>query len=67
MPTIQLDPNLHRTVHMLKNVEVHKCENTAIAVAEPSLSKEESSALISTFNRPAKNRGKDLLEPRAHW
>ncbi|TDF96299.1 hypothetical protein [Paenibacillus piri] len=65
MLTIELNPQLHRAVHTLKTVEVR--ENESLSINELSLSKEESFATIRTFNRPAKNRAKDLLEPRSTW
>lgn len=65
MLTIQLNPNLHRVVHMLKSVETHR--NEGISPAELSLSKEESSALISTFNRSVLSKGKKRSEPRCDW
>ncbi|WP_282936887.1 hypothetical protein [Paenibacillus sp. RC67] len=64
MLTIQINPNLQKAVHTLKNVDVR--ENKSLSITELSLSKEESSALISTFNRPA-TRKTDLLEPRSQW
>jgi hypothetical protein len=63
--TIELNPQLHQAVHTLKRVEMHEIESPS--TAELPLSKEESSALIGTFNRPAKSRTKDLLEPRCDW
>lgn len=65
MLTIQLDSQLQRAVHSMKNVEVRGIESPSIV--KLSLSKEESSALISTFNRPATSRTKELLEPRSTW
>lgn len=64
MLTIQINPNLQQAVHTLKQDKARKVENPSIA--NLSLSKEESSALISTFNRKA-TRKTDLLEPRSQW
>ncbi len=61
MPIIQLTPQLQHAVHMLKRVELH--EDASTFLAEQSLSKEESSAVIRTFNRPADTRQKEQTEP----
>jgi len=65
MLTIELNPQLHRAVHSMKNVEMREFESPLMT--ELSLSKAESSAMIRTFERPAKERTKELLQPRSDW
>jgi len=53
MPAIQLNPKLHRAVHLLKSVKACDFENALNH--DLSLSQEESAALIRIFNHPLKS------------
>lgn len=57
MPIIELHPNLQEVVHKMQRVEKVGIEN---------LSREESTAVTDTFDRPASGRQK-LLETQAEW
>lgn len=65
MSIIQLSPQLQRTVHMLKRIEMR--EDASPLLTELSLSKIESSAAVRTFNRPANNRQKELVKLAGDW
>ncbi|TBL81017.1 hypothetical protein [Paenibacillus thalictri] len=65
MLTIELNPQLHRVVHTMKNVEAQGINHPSTSALP--LTKEESFAMISTFHRPAKDRSRELLEPRCDW
>ncbi|WP_270166707.1 hypothetical protein [Paenibacillus sp. SYP-B4298] len=53
MPAIQLNPKLHRAVHLLKSVKARDFESSFIN--NLSLSQEESAALNRLFNHPSKS------------
>ncbi|MGO4269009.1 hypothetical protein AB4Z22_04030 [Paenibacillus sp. TAF58] len=61
MLAIQLNPQLHHTVHKLKTVYLRKDAN---ALFNQSLSHEESSAIIGTFSRTS---NKEPKEPNYSW
>jgi hypothetical protein len=63
MLTIQLNPQLHHTVHMLKNVDLRK--DASVLLAKLSLSHEESSAMVRTFSRNTSK--KEPQEPSYSW
>ncbi|WP_261303930.1 hypothetical protein [Paenibacillus andongensis] len=60
MPIIQLNPQLQNSVYKLKHDEGHK-------IANPFLSKEESSALTSIFNYTKEAKQKKPKEPVYYW
>ncbi len=57
MLTIQINPNLHRAIHICTSINERGCES--LIISELSLSKEESSALTRIFSNPATNRTQD--------
>jgi hypothetical protein len=63
MLTIQLNPQLHNTVHMLKTVNLRKVESTSMT--NLSLSQEESNAIVRTFSRSTSK--KEPREPSYDW
>ncbi|MDQ0902397.1 MULTISPECIES: hypothetical protein [unclassified Paenibacillus] len=67
MPIIQLTPQLQQNVRMMKRVDRREDANTLLTTHSLSLSKEEFSAAVRTFNRPAHTRQKELVEPKCEW
>lgn len=71
MPIIQLTPQLQQNVRMMKRVDLREDANTLFTThslsLSLSLSKEEFSAAVRTFNRPAHTRQKELVEPKCEW
>lgn len=69
MPIIQLTPQLQQNVRMMKRVDLREDANTLLTTQSLSLSlsKEEFSAAVRTFNRPAHTRQKELVEPKCEW
>lgn len=65
MLAIQLNPQLHRAVHILKKGDSYEVESTSMA--KLSLSKEESSALDKTFSHTAITREKELTVTNGNW
>lgn len=62
MLKIQLNPQLHHTVHMLKIFDLRKDTSTLFNL---SLSHEESSAIVGTFSRNTSK--KEPQEPSYSW
>ncbi len=69
MPIIQLTPQLQQNVRMMQRVDLREDANTLLTTQSLSLSlsKEEFSAAVRTFNRPAHTRQKELVEPKCEW
>jgi hypothetical protein len=70
MHTIQLSPQLHNVVNLLKNLDSRKDVKSFFGekfTSEMSLSTEESNAIMVAFNRQPNGRGKDPQKPKSYW